>query len=141
MRIFWRGQIWPTLSERIEYAKLTEFDASTAETTSTQTGSEKIRNRPDKRARTRRLAVPRVRLHGTPGVHHIKRRGQLGGDVMQNLITLCVRCQVVMANVTNKMYLAPARMSRRASMEITRFLSDGSALGTWRGESHGRDCY
>jgi 5-methylcytosine-specific restriction endonuclease McrA len=25
-------------------------------------------------------------------VHHIKRRSQLGGDVMQNLITLCASC-------------------------------------------------
>ena len=25
-------------------------------------------------------------------VHHIKRRSQLGGDVAQNLITLCARC-------------------------------------------------
>ena len=25
-------------------------------------------------------------------VHHIKRRSQLGGDVMPNLITLCVIC-------------------------------------------------
>ncbi len=25
-------------------------------------------------------------------VHHMKRRSQLGGDVMQNLITLCATC-------------------------------------------------
>jgi 5-methylcytosine-specific restriction endonuclease McrA len=25
-------------------------------------------------------------------VHHMKRRSQLGGDVMPNLITLCVNC-------------------------------------------------
>jgi 5-methylcytosine-specific restriction endonuclease McrA len=27
-------------------------------------------------------------------VHHLKARSQLGGDTMQNLITLCVSCHV-----------------------------------------------
>jgi hypothetical protein len=54
-------------SHRFDYAKITKFDASTPKTTSTQTGSKKIRNCPDARARTRWLAVPRVRFHGRPG--------------------------------------------------------------------------
>jgi len=50
------------LSLKFDYAELTEFDTSTAETTSTQTGSERIWNRPDARSPTRWLAVSRVRL-------------------------------------------------------------------------------
>lgn len=66
MRIFWQGLTWPRLSHRFDYAKLNEFDPSTPETTSTQTGSGRIRNRPETRARTRRLEVPRVRFNGRP---------------------------------------------------------------------------
>src|SRR5205085_8956992 len=47
-------------------ANFTKFDASTPKTTSTQTGSEKIRNCPDAHTRTRWLALSRVRFHGRP---------------------------------------------------------------------------
>ena len=66
MPIFWRGLSWERGNNRLDYAKFNKSDASTPETTPTQTGSEKIRNRSDARARTRWLAVPRVRFHGRP---------------------------------------------------------------------------
>jgi len=44
------------------YPKFKEFDTSTPETTATQTGSERVRNGPDARARARWLAVSTVRF-------------------------------------------------------------------------------
>ncbi len=97
------------------------------ETTSTQTGSERVRHRPDTRARTRWLAVPRVRFHGT-----------LGGPSQKTQEPARGRCD---GQPDNSLLRLSWQMSRRASIETTLFLSERSALGTRRGESHGRDCY
>jgi hypothetical protein len=64
---FWRGPTWPRLSRRFDYAGLTGCNASSPETTSAQTGPERICVRPGTGASTRLLAVPRVRFHGKLG--------------------------------------------------------------------------
>ena len=67
MQIFWQGPTWPRVNSRFHYAKFNQFGAPTSETTSTQIGSERVLNRPETRARTRWLAVPRVRFHARLG--------------------------------------------------------------------------
>jgi hypothetical protein len=59
VRIFWLGPTWARLFHRFINANSHKFDAFTPEPTSTQTGSERIRNRPDtaKGTRNRKLIL------------------------------------------------------------------------------------
>ncbi len=73
------------------------------ETTSTQTGSERIRNRPDTRARTRWLAVPRVRFYE-----------RVGGPSRETQEPARWRCNAQLDHALRRL---SRQMSRRAPVE------------------------
>jgi hypothetical protein len=117
VRIFWQGPTWPRLNHRFDYAKSNQFRASKSETTSNQTGSERVRNRPDTRARTRWLAVSRVRFHAV-----------LGGPSHETQESARWRCD---AQLDYALRWLSWQMPRTAPVETTVLLANHTVSREW----------
>src|SRR5712692_9242342 len=88
------------------------------ETTSTQTGFERVRNRADTRARTRWLEVSRVRFHGRPGSPSHKTQEPARW-----------RCDAQLDYALRRL---SRQMSRRPPVETTGFIFFGNTTGIGR---------